>query len=169
MSILRWFGIRPRLRPSLRGRRRLRFWPDRGRTFQRLPPRLGIGIDMLLDGLLAHSCAPLQPRAAADDLRRPAFPEPRLRVGPHFRRESARPRPAGPRLRLRMRLLRAVAPLPAVPADLAAEAAGGTPQPPPHLSRPETFLTPTVYEPTLFPGHALVSHHAPCVLRIRRA
>jgi len=134
--------------------------PLTSRTWQihpKLSSGFGIGINVLVDRLLAHPRPPIQPGSVADDIRCPSVFESRLGVDPNRLGETSRPRASGLRLRLHVRLLRPIASPARVPQNLTTDAACRTPQSPAHLSQAKPFLTPTVNKPTFFLGHALVS------------
>jgi hypothetical protein len=131
-----------------------------------IPAGPGIGVDMLVDRLLAYPLAAFPPRPPADDLRSPSLQKPLLGIQAHRLGKPPGSRPLGPFSGLPVRLLPPVALLAPVPAHFPADASCVTPQPPGHLTNPTSFSTPTVDQPTLFVGHAFVSHYALHVLLV---
>ena len=142
-------------------RKRRRRCPRQVRPEVAALPR--VGVDVLVERLLADPRPPLQTGASADDLWRPAFPNTGFRIQPHLIREPARTGPQRPFLRQPMRLLRPVAAQPRVPGQLTADTARRPRKQRRDLSHATAFLTPTVDMVTLFSGHATVCHCSPRV------
>ena len=119
--------------------------------------RLALGIQVLVDRLLADKGPPLLPGLRGDDLRRRALvPEAAGHLRLHLRREAAAHHPLRPDLGPGVRLLVAIGPLPLVPSQLPADRAGRPSQPPGDHPDPVALLTHEVNQPTLFFGHAMI-------------
>ena len=105
---------------------------------------LGIGVDVLVDRLLADVRTPFQARTFADDLGRPSLCELLLGILANGFGETTRPRPLRPRICKRLRLLGPIPSLARVSLQLAADRAGSPREQVGHFPEAKSLLLPLV-------------------------